>query len=157
MADRCHRIQTYNGKKAYLSAILDLHDKSIVAYALGQSNNNQLVFDTFDRAVRANPSAHPLFHSDRGYQYTNWQFKAKLDGIHATQSMSRPGRCIDNGPMEGFWGILKSEMYYLRQFHTFEELKKAIDEYIDFYNTRRLQAKLKGLAPLAYRNQTLVA
>ena len=62
-----------------------------------------------------------------------------------------------NGPMEGFWGILKSEMYYLRQFHTFEELKKAIDEYIDFYNTRRLQAKLKGLAPLAYRNQTLVA
>ena len=146
-----------NGKKAYLSAILDLHDKSIVAYALGQSNNNQLVFDTFDRAVRANPSAHPLFHSDRGYQYTNRQFKAKLDGIHATQSMSRPGRCIDNGPMEGFWGILKSEMYYLRQFHTFEELKKAIDEYIDFYNTRRLQAKLKGLAPLAYRNQTLVA
>ena len=96
--------------------------------ALGQSNNNQLVFDTFDRAVRANPSAHPLFHSDRGYQYTNRQFKAKLDGIHATQSMSRPGRCIDNGPMEGFWGILKSEMYYLQQFHTFEELKKAIDE-----------------------------
>ena len=87
-----------NGKKAYLSAILDLHDKSIVAYALGQSNNNQLVFDTFDRAVRANPSAHPLFHSDRGCQYTNRQFKAKLDGIHATQSMSRPGRCIDNGP-----------------------------------------------------------
>ena len=79
-----------NGKKAYLSAILDLHDKSIVAYALGRSNNNQLVFDTFDRAVRANPSAHPLFHSDRGYQYTNRQFKAKLDGIHATQSMSRP-------------------------------------------------------------------
>ena len=95
-----------NGEKAYLSAILDLHDKSIVAYALGQSNNNQLVFDTFDSAVRANPSAHPLFHSDRGYQYTNRQFKAKLDGIHATQSMSRPGRCIDNGPMEGFWGIL---------------------------------------------------
>ena len=59
--------------------------------------------------------------------------------------------------MEGFWGILKSEMYYLQQFHTFEELKKAIDEYMDFYNTRRLQAKLKGLAPLAYRNQTLVA
>ncbi len=84
---------------------------------LGRSNNNQLVFDTFDRAVSANPSAHPLFHSDRGYQYTNRQFKAKLDGIHATQSMSRPGRCIDNGPMEGFWGILKSEMYYLQQFH----------------------------------------
>lgn len=113
-----------NGKKAYLSAILDLHDKSIVAYALGHSNNNQLVFDTFDAAVNANPDAHPLFHSDRGYQYTSRQFKAKLDGIHATQSMSRPGRCIDNGPMEGFWGILKSEMYYLQLFHTFEELER---------------------------------
>ena len=71
--------------------------------------------------------------------------------------MSRPGCCIDNSPMEGFWGILKSEMYYLQLFHTFEELEKAIDEYIVFYNTRRLQAKLKGLAPLAFRNQTLVA
>ena len=60
------------------------------------------------------------------------QFKAKLDGIHATQSMSRPGRCIDNGPMEGFWGILKSEMCYLQLFHTFKELEKAIDEYIVF-------------------------
>ena len=107
--------------------------------------------------MNANPDAHPLFHSDRGYQYTSRQFKAKLDGIHATQSMSRPGRCIDNGPMEGFWGILKSEMYYLQLFHTFEELEKAIHEYIVFYNTRRLQAKLKGLAPLAFRNQTLVA
>ena len=56
----------FTGKKAYLSAILDLHDKSIVAYALGRSNNNQLVFNTFDRAVSANPGAHPLFYSDRG-------------------------------------------------------------------------------------------
>lgn len=145
------------GQKAYLSAILDLHDRSIVAYVLGHSNNNQLVFDTFDQAVKANPNAHPLFHSDGGYQYTNRQFKAKLDGIHALQSMSRPGRCIDNGPMEGFWGVLKTEMYYLQRFHTFEELQKAVDEYMDFYNTRRLQAKRKGLAPLVFRNQTLTA
>ena len=146
-----------NGKKAYLSAILDLCDKSIVAYELGISNNNQLVFDNFDNAVAGNPGAHPLFHSDRGYQYTNRQFKAKLDAIQAVQSMSRPGRCIDNGPMEGFWGTLKSEMYYLQKFHTFEQLQQAVDEYMDFYNTRRLQAKLKGLAPLLFRNQTLVA
>ena len=68
-------------------------------------------------------------------KYTNRTFHQKLEKAGMTQSMSRPGRCIDNGPMEGFWGILKSEMYYLRQFHTFEELKKAIDEYVDFYNT----------------------
>ncbi len=85
------------------------------------------------------------------------QFKAKLDGIHATQSMSHPGRCINNDSMECFWGVLKSGMYYLQQFHTFEDLEKAIDEYIVFYSTRRLQTKLKGLAPLAFRNQTLAA
>nr|WP_242656542.1 IS3 family transposase [Ruminiclostridium hungatei] len=146
-----------NGQKAYLSAILDLCDKSIVSYVLGRSNNNQLVFDTFDLAVAANPYAKPLFHSDRGFQYTNRQFKKRLDIINATQSMSRVGRCIDNGPMEGFWGIIKSEMYYLHKFHTYEELKQAIEKYIDFYNMRRLQKNLRGLAPMEYRNQTLVA
>lgn len=146
-----------NGQKAYLSAILDLGDRSIVSYVLGHSNNNQLVFETFDLAVMANPEAKPLFHSDRGFQYTNRMFKNKLDNIGATQSMSRVSRCIDNGPMEGFWGILKCEMYYLEKFHTYEQLKQSIDEYIDFYNTRRLQKNLKGLTPIEYRNQTLIA
>jgi transposase InsO family protein len=146
-----------NGTKAYLSAILDLGDNSIISYVLGRSNNNQLVFDTFDLAVKNNPTAKPLFHSDRGFQYTSKIFKLKLDSIFATQSMSRVGRCIDNGPMEGFWGIIKSEMYYLRKFNTFEELNLAIDNYIDFYNNKRLQKKLKGLTPMEYREQTLVA
>lgn len=146
-----------NGKKAYLSAILDLGDNSIVSYVLGYSNNNKLVFDTLDKAVANNPTAKPLFHSDRGFQYTNKTFKYKLDTINAVQSMSRVGRCIDNGPMEGFWGILKSEMYYLRKFNTYTDLEQAIDKYIEFYNTRRLQKKLKGMTPLEYRSHTLVA
>ncbi|QEZ67653.1 hypothetical protein D4A35_01430 [Paraclostridium bifermentans] len=103
------------------------------------------------------PTAKPIFHSDRGFQYTSKIFKSKLDNISATQSMSRVGRCIDNGPMEGFWGSLKSEMYYLKKFQTFDELKLAIDNYIDFYNNKRLQKKLKGLSPMEYREQTLVA
>ena len=146
-----------NGSKAYLSTILDVFDNSIVSYVLGQANNNQLVFDAFDLAVKKNPKVRPIFHSDRGFEYTNKQFKIKLDKIGAIQSMSRIGRCIDNGPIEGFWGIIKSEMYYLRKFHTFEELQLAIDEYIKFYNNKRLQKKLKGLAPIEYRSQTLVA
>ncbi|HEY5584100.1 MAG TPA: IS3 family transposase [Ruminiclostridium sp.] len=146
-----------DGTKAYLSSILDLHDRSIVSHILGRSNNNPLVFETFDQAIAANPEAKPLFHSDRGFQYTNRTFKAKLDAIEATQSMSRVSRCIDNGPMEGFWGIIISEMYYLKRFHNFDELKNAIDNYIDFYNMRRLQEKLKSLTPLEFRNQTLVA
>ena len=99
--------------KLYLSAILDLKDKSIVSFAMGRNNNNQLVFDTFDLAVSKYPDAHPIFHSDRGFQYTSKQFKTRLDKAGMIQSMSRVGRCIDNGPMEGFWGILKCEMYYL--------------------------------------------
>ena len=146
-----------DGKKAYLSAILDLGDNSIVSYVLGTSNNNKLVFDTLDKAIMANPTATPLFHSDRGFQYTTKTFKSKLDSINAKQSMSRVARCIDNGPMEGFWGILKCEMYYLRKFDTYEDLEQAIDEYIEFYNTRRLQKKLKGMAPLEYRSHTLAS
>lgn len=146
-----------NGTKAYLSAIIDLYDNSIVSYVLGHSNNNKLVFDTFDLAIERNPSASPLLHSDRGYQYTSKAFKLKLDKVSATQSMSRVGRCIDNGPIEGFWGIIKSEMYYLRKFDNFDELKLAIDNYIEFYNNKRLQKKLKGLSPIEYRAQTLVA
>ena len=144
-----------NGSKAYLSAILDLGDNSIISYVLGKSNNNKLVFDTLDKAIEANPTATPLFHSDRGFQYTCKTFKMKLNKINAVQSMSRVGRCIDNGPMEAFWGTLKSEMYYLRKFSTFEELEQAIDEYIKFYNTKRLQKKLKGMAPIEYRSHTL--
>ena len=146
-----------NGSKAYLSAILDLGDNSIISYVLGHSNNNKLVFDTLDKAIEANPTANPLFHSDRGFQYTSKTFKNKLNKIKAIQSMSRVGRCIDNGPMEAFWGTLKVEMYYLRKFDTFQQLEQAIEEYIKFYNTKRLQKKLKGMAPIEYRSQTLVA
>ena len=146
-----------NGSKAYLSAILDIGDNSIISYVIGKSNNNKLVFDTLDKAIESNPTATPLFHSDRGFQYTSKKFKYKLNEINAVQSMSRVGRCIDNGPMEAFWGTLKSEMYYLRKFSTFEELEQAIDEYIKFYNTKRLQKKLKGMAPVEYRSHTLAA
>ena len=69
-----------------------------------------------------------------------------------TQSMSRVGRCIDNGPMEAFWGVLKCEMYYLNRFSTYEELETAIVEFIHYYNYARRQHKLQKLAPMGYRN-----
>jgi len=67
--------------------------------------------------------------------------------------MSRVGRCIDNGPMEAFWGTLKSERYYFQPYHTFEDLEADIEDYIDFYNNERLQAKLNGLSPMEYRTK----
>jgi putative transposase len=138
-------------QKAYLSAILDLHDGSIVSYVLGNSNNNLLVFKTLDLALDTNPGATPLLHSDRGFQYTSPAFKRKIEKAEMVQSMSRVGRCIDNGPMEAFWGTLKCEKYYLNKYSTFEELKKDIEDYILFYNNERLQKRLNGLSPLEYR------
>lgn len=145
------------GGKAYLSAILNLKSRDIVSFAIGKSNNNQLVFETFDLAVQKYPDAHPLFHSDRGFQYTSKQFKAKLDKQKMEQSMSRVGRCIDNGPMEGFWGILKCEMYYLDRFETYEELVSAVNQFIHYYNHQRRQHKLNCLPPASYRSLLEVA
>ena len=134
--------------KLYLSAILDLCDRRIVSYVLGEHNNNPLVFKTFDKAVLANPDAHPLFHSDRGFQYTNRTFHHKLVQAGMTQSMSRVAHCIDNGPMEGFWGILKRERYYGRRFTSKHELVQMIQQYIRYYNTRRVQRNLGLLTPM---------
>jgi len=137
--------------KLYLCAILDLKDKSIVSFSDSRSPNNKLVFDTLDAAILRNPDARPLFHSDRGSQYTNRIFRTKLDTQGMTQSMSRVGRCIDNGPMEAFWGSIKAEMYYLNKFTDYASLQTAIAQYIEFYNSGRYQEKLGGLAPLELR------
>lgn len=138
--------------KIYLSAILDLYDRRIVAFKISDHNDNPLVMDTFDEAVRLEPNAHPLFHSDRGHQYTSAQFYMRLKDHHMKQSMSRVAHCIDNGPMEGFWGILKREMYYGHRFTTRDNLVDAITDYIDYYNNRRLQRKLNVMTPMAYHN-----
>ena len=136
--------------KVYLSAILDLYDRRIVAFVIRDSNDNPLVYDTFDAAVAANPDAHPLFHSDRGFQYTNRTFHAKLEAAGMTQSMSRVAHCIDNGPMEGFWGILKRERYYGKRFHDRETLVKMVSDYIYYYNNKRIQRSLELQTPIEF-------
>ena len=143
--------------KLYLSAILDLYDRRIVSFIIRDSNDNSLVFDTLDEAIKAYPNAHPLFHSDRGFQYTNRKFHNKLEKAGITQSMSRVGRCIDNGPMEGFWGILKRERYYGRRFTSREELVNMIENYITYYNSKRLQRNLGVLTPMEKHQQFLAA
>ena len=134
--------------KVYLSAILDLYDRRIVSYVIRDRNDNLLVFDTFDLAVAANPGTTPLFHSDRGFQYTNRVFHQKLVKAGMSQSMSRVGKCIDNGPMEGFWGIIKRERYYGRRFTDRESLVRMIESYIVYYNNQRLQRNLGLLTPM---------
>ena len=135
-------------RKVYLSAILDLYDRRIVSYVIRDKNNNALVFDTVDNALLRNPGAQPLFHSDRGFQYTNRTFHTKLVNAGIIQSMSRVAKCIDNGPMEGFWRILKRERYYGKRFTDRGTLVKMIEDYIDYYNNKRLQRNLGILTPM---------
>ena len=141
--------------KVYLSAILDLYDRRIVTYMVSDRNDNPLVFNTFDKAIAVNPGASPLCHSDRGFQYTNRNFHAKLEAAGMTQSMSRVAKCIDNGPMEGFWGILKRERYYGNRFTDRDSLVRMIEDYIEYYNSRRLQRKLGVLTPFEKHEQYL--
>lgn len=141
--------------KIYLSVILDLCGNRPVAYEYSDHNDNPLVFNTFDKALTANPGVTPLFHSDRGYQYTSKIFRQKILDAGMTQSMSRVGRCIDNGPMEGFWGIMKREMYYGKKYKAKDELIKAIEKYIDYYTNRRVQRNLCILTPQEYYEKQL--
>ena len=145
----------HSGKKLYLSAILDLYDRTVVSYVVSHRNNNDLVFKTFDKAIAANPDAKPVFHSDRGFQYTSRTFQTKLKTQNMEQSMSRVGRCIDNAPTEGFWGIIKSEMYCMYTIVDEASLRAAIDQYIDFYMNERLQERFGGKAPAEVRQEAL--
>ncbi len=144
-------------KKLYLSAILDLYDRSIVSFVISGRNDNKLVFDTFQKAVDANPDVMPIFHSDRGFQYTSKVFQMKLKEQGMIQSMSRVGHCIDNGPTEGIWGIIKSELYLLYEIHDEESLINSITDYIRYYNEERLQERFNAQTPKQVREAALQA
>lgn len=144
-------------KKLYLSAIIDLYDRSIIAHMLSTRNDNFLVFETYKRAIAANPDAKPILHSDRGFQYTSPAFQSMLKAQGVIQSMSRVSRCIDNGPTEGFWGIIKSEMYYLETFKDQNALKSAIEKYIHFYNHERFQERFGAKTPMEVRMTALTS
>lgn len=142
-------------KKLYLSAILDLYDRYPVAYVISSRNDNRLVFKTFEKAIQANPNAKPIFHSDRGFQYTSRVFKRKLYEQGMVQSMSRVGHCIDNGPTEGFWGIIKTEMYQMYEINDEKSLRNAIKEYIGFYTNKRPQDRFMQKTPYEVRTEAL--
>ena len=147
-------VQYGEGRKAYLSAILDLYGRNIVSFSVSRKNDTALVLDTFEQAFSQCHDDRPLVHSDRGTQYTSRAFRKRMEQERISQSMSRPGKCLDNAPMEGFWGILKTEMYYLHHFDKYGELYEAIAAYINFYNKERYQKKLGCMTPAEFLQST---
>jgi len=140
-----------NGCKAYLSAIIDVYDNSIVSWVLDRSNNNKLVMDTLKKAYEKNPGVTPLIQSDRGFQYTSHEYNRLHVKYGFRKSMSRVSRCLDNQPIERFWGTYKSESYYLTKYDTYESILKDVSEYIRYYNNYRYTECLDGLSPNEYR------
>ena len=144
--------------KLYLSPILDMHNREIVSYNISKSPSFMQTIDMLDKAFnKFTDLSNLIFHSDQGWQYQMYPYHKALRERGITQSMSRKGNCLDNSPMENFFGKMKNEMFYGHEyeFKTLEQLQKAMEEYIDYYNNERIQVKLKGLTPCQARNQSL--
>ncbi|MED3561606.1 IS3 family transposase [Bacillus xiapuensis] len=146
------------GEKLYLSPMLDLFNGEIITYTIDSRPKFSLVKTMLDQAFeRLSDEDELLIHSDQGWHYRMPQYQHALKGNNVSQSMSRKGNCHDNAVMENFFGILKSEFLYTQEFESIEQFKQELAEYIDYYNHKRIKAKLKGLSPVQYRTQTLKA
>ncbi len=147
----------FNGQLAYLSAIKDIASREIIAWNLSRHLHMDLVFNTL-KSLKDNqdtPSLeHVLIHSDQGFHYTSPAFIAKLKELRLVQSMSRKGNCVDNAPMESFFGHFKDEVDY-QSCLTFEELKGLTAEYMHHYNNGRRQWGLQKMTPVEYRQHLM--
>ncbi|MEV3939341.1 IS3 family transposase [Glycomyces sp. NPDC049804] len=143
-------------RKIYLSPVIDLFDRSVVAYSVGSSPSLGLTLASLREAIATlTADEHPLVHSDQGFQYQHRSWRRLLDSHGLAQSMSRKGNCLDNAVAECFFGHLKSEIFQHRQPKDSDQLTQAIDEYIHWYNTERIHTRLEGLSPVQYRAKAL--
>ena len=144
------------GEKIYLSPILDGFNGEIISHNISTSPNLEQINDMLQKGFRDKELTGLIFHSDQGWQYQHNSYITKLKEKGIRQSMSRKGNSMDNGLMENFFGILKTEMFYDQEsnYNSIDELIKAINEYINYYNCDRIKEKLKGLSPVKYREQS---
>jgi transposase InsO family protein len=145
-----------HGEKLYLSPILDLFNGEIIAYNIESRPVYPLVSKMLDQAfMRLESKDSPVLHSDQGWHYQMKQYSHDLKKHNILQSMSRKGNCLDNAVIENFFGLLKSELLYLQKFDSMEHFKKELEDYIHYYNHRRIKVKLKGMSPVDYRVHAL--
>ena len=141
-----------SGKKLYLSPIIDLFNQEIISYELTERPVFNQVVMMLKKAFKKIPNNTNLtLHSDQGWQYQLKRYQMLLKEKGITQSMSRKGNCLDNAIIENFFGILKSELFYIKKFKTIEELKQEIEQYINYYNNVRIKSNLNKMSPIQYR------
>ncbi|VJT89049.1 IS3-Spn1, transposase [Streptococcus pneumoniae] len=143
-------------QKLYLLPVLDGFNSEIIAYNLSTSPNLEQVQIMLEQAFTEKHYENTILHSDQGWQYQHDSYHRFLESKGIQASMSRKGNSPDNGMMESFFGILKSEMFYgyEKNFRSLENLEQAIVDYIDYYNNKRIKVKLKGLSPVQYRTKS---
>ncbi|CJJ52909.1 integrase core domain-containing protein [Streptococcus pneumoniae] len=143
-------------QKLYLSPVLDGFNSEIIAYNLSTSPNLEQVQTMLEQAFKEKHYENTILHSDQGWQYQHDSYHRFLESKGIQASMSRKGNSPDNGMMESFFGILKSEMFYgyEKSFQSLKQLEQAIVDYIDYYNNKRIKVKLKGLSPVQYRTKS---
>ncbi|CAK7078725.1 MAG: Putative transposase InsK for insertion sequence element IS150 [Tissierella sp.] len=133
---------------------MDLFNGEIVSFNISTSPTVKFTTNVLDKALKILPWEHSLIlHFDQGFHYQHRQWVSRLEKRNIIQSMSRRGNCIDNSPMENFFGLLNQEMYYGEKFSSFYELEKKIEKYIYWYNNERIKEKSNGLSPVQYRQQ----
>ena len=138
--------------KLYLSPILEMFNGEIISYNISDSPNLEQVYDMLDKAFGKFDNLDGLIlHSDQGWQYQHLEYRRRLQEHHIIQSMSRKGNCLDNSMMENFFGIMKSELLYTGKFESSGAFIKALEEYIEYYNNKRIKYRLKGKSPVQYR------
>ena len=143
-------------QKLYLSPVLDGFNSEIIAFNLSCSPNLEQVQTMLEQAFTEKHYENTSLHSDQGWQYQHDSYHRFLESKGIQTSMSRKGNSPDNGMMESFFGILKSEMFYgyEKAFQSLKQLEQAIVDYIDYYNNKRIMVKLKGLSPMQYRTKS---
>lgn len=141
--------------KLYLDPFMDLFNREIISYSISKKPSAESIMSALNRAIEISDKCEfrRTFHSDQGWAYQMNAYVNKLKENKIFQSMSRKGNCLDNSPMESFFGILKQEIFYGRVYESFEQLKKAIDNYIWYYNTKRIKSKLEWLSPIGFREK----
>jgi len=143
------------GDRLYLSPILDLYNSEIISYRMARRPMYSTVKEMMEEAIgKLSPHEKPVIHSDQGWQYQMQQFQQLLKQHQLKQGMSRKGNCLDNAVIGNFFGIVKSECFYIEKFESVDQLEEALHKYIHYYNHDRIKEKLKGLSPVQYRIQT---
>lgn len=146
------------GKKLFLSPVMDLFNGEIIAFNMDTRPSFKLVHAMLDTAIaRLKPEERPILHSDQGWQYRMRAFQETLTQRGLVQSMSRKGNCYDNAAMESFFGLVKTEFFYLNEFKSIEQLRRGLTKYIRYYNEERIKMRLGGLSPVEYRTQRALA